>query len=216
MKIFTSCTLAIAITVALSSSQALASDKLNRQQLIDAAKQIGQTDDYEAFEAALVGDNTKAVEPSLAPTDEATGAQSSAPISQEEASVPTSTPPLGLPPTEQAMRQRLSRYGKQKLIIDHEQTKRLQSAAKDVATMFTIVPERESGIDNTTGEPPLVEPTPPVPATPPSAGSQAPVKTPSLTGITPPNSQDSLAESVSALKALFIEPTTPEPPSAER
>jgi hypothetical protein len=108
--------LATTIISICSVANAYAVDKLDKAQLVNAAKQIGQSSEFENFEASLEPENvskakiTKAETIKIGPT---------ADIDKHKHK------PMGVLPTEQSIRKRLALHGKQKLVI-HDQGQKLQ------------------------------------------------------------------------------------------
>jgi len=96
-----------------SMANVYAADKLDKAQLVNAAKQIGQPSEFENFEASL--------EPKNISEAKTIKAEPTADIDKHQ----HKHKPMGVLQTEQSIRKRLAPHGKQKLVI-HDQGQKLQ------------------------------------------------------------------------------------------
>lgn len=147
--------IAVVILSACTAGNVYAADKFDKEQLVAAAKQIGQSTDFEEFEAELDTGNANDTTP-----DE---------TSVSNTSEAPKTHSMGALPIDKSSQNRLALYGKQKLVI-HDQSQELTLAIEGFTKVFpkkavklaepvqnnlviTPVPKTEN-LQNTTSEPP--------------------------------------------------------------
>jgi hypothetical protein len=176
--------IAVVILSACTAGNVYAADKFDKEQLVAAAKQIGQSTDFEEFEAELDTGNANDTTP-----DE---------TSVSNTSEAPKTHSMGALPIDKSSQNRLALYGKQKLVI-HDQSQELTLAIEGFTKVF---PKKAVKL----AEPPtpeeneLVEPVQnnlvitPVP------------KTENLQNTTSEPPPDKLKESMSFFKSLFTAP----------
>lgn len=101
-----------------SVASVYAADNLDKAQLVEAAKQIGQSSEFEKFEASLKSEATSEAKTTKAKIIKA---EPTADIGKHQRKHKT----MGVLQTEQSIRKRLALHGKQKLVI-HDQGQKLQ------------------------------------------------------------------------------------------
>lgn len=116
-----------------------AADKFDKAQLVNAAKQIGQSSEFESFEASLEPETTSEAKTTKAKTIKV---EPTADIDKHQ----HKHKPMGVLQTEQSIRKRLALHGKQKLVI-HDQGQKLQlsiEALTKVLATSTVNSEDEA------------------------------------------------------------------------
>jgi hypothetical protein len=147
---------AMTVATLLTPIHATANESLNRQKLIDAARQIGQDGEFAQFDAMLESSTldtansdtapSSGVSPPLAPNKPSLiSAGDSIDNANDEAAQPAKTPSfsLGALPTEQDMRKRMALYGKHTLVIDHRQMDALKTASQQLTSLLATQSKRQ-------------------------------------------------------------------------
>jgi hypothetical protein len=176
--------IAAVILSVCTAGNVYATDKFDKEQLVAAAKQIGQSADFEEFEATLEPKTIKDTVP----------VQTSSSIDPDA----PKTHSMGALPVDKSSQKRLALYGKQKLVI-HDQSQQLTLAIEGFTKVF---PKKSVKL----AEPPTHKENELVEPVQNNLVITSVPKTENLQNTTSEPPPDKLKESISLFKSLFTAP----------